>query len=72
MDWITDEALWRLAGRAFQVYANRRRKQRSGEPRRLLAGFLIGAHAVENGFALLTLDDGIYRAAFTDLRIVKV
>ena len=72
VDWITDEAMWRVAGRAFQAYANRRRKQRSGEPRRLLADFLIGAHAVENGFALLTLDYGIYRAAFPKLRIVKV
>jgi len=72
VDWITDEAVWRVAGRAFQAYANRRRKQRSGEPRRLLADFLIGAHAFENGFPLLTLDDGIYRAAFPRLRIVKV
>jgi predicted nucleic acid-binding protein len=72
VDWITDEAVWRVAGRAFQAYANRRRKQKSAEPRRLLADFLIGAHAVENGFPLLTLDDGIYRAAFPKLRIVKV
>jgi len=72
VDWIIDEAMWRLAGRAFQAYANRRRKQKSAEPRRLLADFLIGAHAVENGIALLTLDDGIYRAAFPKLRIVKV
>jgi len=72
VDWITDEAVWRVAGRAFQAYANRRRKQKSGEPRRLLADFLIGAHAFENGFPLLTLDDGIYRAAFPKLRIVKV
>ena len=72
VDWIIDEAMWRLAGRAFQAYANRRRKQKSAEPRRLLADFLIGAHAFENGFPLLTLDDGIYRAAFPKLRIVKV
>jgi len=72
VDWITDEAMWRMAGKAFQAYANRRRKQKSGEPRRLLADFLIGAHAVENSFALLTLDDGIYRAAFPKLRIIKV
>ena len=37
VDWITDEAMWREAARAFQAYANRRRKQKSGEPRRLLA-----------------------------------
>jgi len=72
VEWITDEAMWRVAGRAFQAYSNRRRKQRSSEPRRLLADFLIGAHAVENGFALLTLDDGLYRAVFPKLRIVKL
>jgi predicted nucleic acid-binding protein len=72
VDWITDEAMWRVAGRAFQAYSNRRRKQRSGEPRRVLADLLIGTHSVEIGFALLTLDDGIYRAAFPKLRIVKV
>jgi len=72
VDWITDEAMWRVAGRAFQAYANRRRKQRSGEPRRLLADFFIGAHPVENSFALFTLDDGIYRAAFPKPRIIKV
>src|SRR5262245_5934971 len=72
VDWITDEVMWRVAGKLFRLTQNRRRKQRSDEPRRLLADFLIGAHAVENGFALLTLDDGIYRAAFPKLRIVKV
>ena len=29
VDWITEEVMWRVAGRPFQAYANRRRKQRS-------------------------------------------
>jgi len=33
---------------------------------------LIGAHALEKGYSLLTLDDGIYRAAFPKLHIVRV
>ena len=72
VDWITDESIWRVAGKAFQKYANRRQKQKAGGPRRILADFLIGAHAIERGYLLLTLDDGIYRAAFPKLQIVKV
>jgi hypothetical protein len=72
VDWTTDESLWRVAGKAFQKYANRRRKQATGSPRRVLADFLIGAHALERGYSLLTLDTHIYRAAFPKLQIVKV
>ena len=72
VDWTTDESIWRVAGKAFQKYANRRQKQKVGSPRRILADFLIGAHALEKGYGLLTLDDGIYRAAFPKLQIVKV
>lgn len=72
VDWTVDESTWRIAGRAFQAYATRRRKQSHAAPRRLLADFLIGAHALQRGYRLLTLDDGLYRAAFPRLQIVKV
>jgi len=36
------EQIWRSAGRAFQAYARRRRKQRDPGTRRILADFLIG------------------------------
>src|SRR5215212_841756 len=72
VDWSVDESVWRVAGKSFQKYANRRRKQRAGQPHRTLADFLIGAHALEKGYSLLTLDDGIYRAAFPKLHIVRV
>lgn len=72
VDWSMDESIWRSAGNAFQRYANRRRKQNAGQPRRILADFLIGAHALEKGYSLLTLDEGIYRAAFPKLHVVKV
>jgi len=72
VDWTTNETIWKTAGRAFSSYANRRRKQRSEGPRRILADFLIGAHAFENGHSLLTLDDGIYRAAFPTLKIFQI
>src|SRR5438270_11989 len=69
IDWELREQVWRSAGRAFQAYAERRRKQRDMVPRRILADFLIGAHAASNGCRLLTLDDRLYRAAFPTLAI---
>ena len=72
VDWSLDESIWRAAGKSFQKYAGRRRKQRAGQPRRILTDFLIGAHAFENGYSLLTLDERIYRAAFPKLHIVKI
>ena len=72
VDWTTNETIWKTAGRAFSEYADRRRKQSSEGPRRILADFLIGAHALENGYGLLTLDDGIYKAAFPKLPIFRV
>lgn len=72
VDWDLHEAIWRAAGRAFQAYVARRRKQRELGSRRILADFLIGAHALQNGFGLLTLDDRLYRAAFPRLSIVTL
>jgi len=72
VEWILDEPIWRSAGRAFQAYAERRRKQRSPQPRRILADFLIGAHAEIRGYRLLTLDQGLYRAAFPKLSLEMV
>ena len=37
--------------------------------RRILADFVIGAHALANGCRLLTLDDRLYRSAFPTLAI---
>ena len=69
-DWNLSIAVWRSAGRAFRAYAGRRRNG-AGAPRRVLADFLIGAHADENGYRLLTLDKHLYPVAFPRLRIVS-
>lgn len=71
VDWDFSEAIWRIAGRAFQAYAGRRKRVDSG-PRRILADFLIGAHALHYGYGLLTFDDRLYRPAFPRLRIVTL
>lgn len=71
VEWHLEERVWRAAGQAFQSYAGRRRRQREAGPRRILADFLIGAYAVRHNYPLLTLDEGIYRAAFPALRILS-
>jgi predicted nucleic acid-binding protein len=72
VDWELGETIWRTAGRAFQRYVMRRAKQPGSGPRRILADFLIGAHALQNGFRLLTLDDRLYAAAFPRLAIYTI
>jgi len=72
VDWELSESVWRSAGRAFQAYAERRRKQRDTGTRRILADFLIGAHALAGGYRLLTLDKGLYGVAFPGLTIETV
>lgn len=72
VEFDLDEEIWRAAGRAFQAYAARRRKQRDPGPRRILADFLIGAHAFQRGYTLLTLDGRLYKIAFANLVVVTV
>ena len=68
VEWDLRERVWRVAGAAFQGYAARR-KQKGTEVRRILADFVIGAHALVNGYKLLTLDAGVYPASFPRLAI---
>ena len=70
VEWHLEESIWLQAGRAFQEHAHRRRKHRDPGPRRVLADFLIGAHALCNNHRLLTLDDRFYRKAFPKLTVV--
>lgn len=69
VEWELPEKVWRMAGRAFQGYASRRKRQGGSQPRRLLADFLVGAHAFGNGYRLLTADAGLYKASFPRLEI---
>lgn len=70
VDWLIAEDVWRLAGKAYAGYANRRRSQTAEPgPRRLLADFLVGAHATLRADRLLTFDQGTYQRAFPALRL---
>lgn len=72
VDWTLDERVWRSAGRAFQWYAERRRRQRDPGVRRILADFLIGAHAQVRAYRLLTMDERLYEAAFPQLKMASI
>lgn len=56
-----------LAGAMYQRYLKRRRAR----PRRIVADFLIGAHAFLMCDRLLARDRGYYRDYFTGLRIIE-
>ena len=56
----------------FRLTLRVERKPPDAGPRRILADFLIGAHALEGGHTLLTLDDHLYRKAFPRLAVVRV
>lgn len=70
VDFRLDEAIWREAGLRFAKHAARRRSSRGGPPRRLLADFIIGAHALLRADRLLTLDVPLYAHDFPELKIV--
>ena len=72
VEWELNEPGWRLAGEALRSYAARRRRQREPGPRRLLADFLIGAHASLRASLLLTGDDRFYRATIPSLSVERV
>ena len=63
---------WRAAGSRYGSYARDRRRQ-SGDsgPSRILADFLVGAHALYlGGRTLLTTDERIFANYFPELRII--
>ena len=62
--------VWARAGEAYHAYAERRHKDRAGQPKRLLVDFVVGAHALLAADRLLTLDPKRYRTAYPELKLL--
>ena len=69
VEWTLDRAIWQLAAERYEKYAIRKRKQKSGEPKRLIADFIVGAHALLRADVLLTLDPRPYCRDFPELSL---
>lgn len=61
---LTREAHF-VAGRAWRTW-----RQQGGRRTRILADFLIGAHAATQATALLSRDRGFYRKLFPSLKLI--
>ena len=71
IDYSTDEAVWELGAVRYAKYVARRRASHSKpETKRLLADFIVGAHALTRADRLLTLDTSRYRKDFPELKQV--
>jgi predicted nucleic acid-binding protein len=71
VDWDQNREVWSTAGVRYGQYAQARRKQNGDPgPRRILADFLIGAHALRLAGALLTSDARIYGTYFPELKVL--
>jgi predicted nucleic acid-binding protein len=68
VDWSLEESVWRAAGLAHRAYVQQRQ---AGDAqvtvRRILADFVIGAHALQRQATLLTWDTSIYQTYFPGL-----
>ena len=63
--------VWTEAGIAYAAFQRRRERAGNGASRRIIADFVIGAHASRAG-TLVTSDAAFYRRAFPGLRVVDV
>jgi hypothetical protein len=70
VDYRLEERLWTETGIRFARYSARRRVATGEGARRLLADFLIRAHALVQAERPLTLDAKVYRQDFPELRLL--
>jgi predicted nucleic acid-binding protein len=70
IDFEVKQRVWEETGKRFGRYAIRRRQSGGSIPKRLLADFLIGAHALVQADRLLTLDPQRYSQDFPEVQLM--
>jgi predicted nucleic acid-binding protein len=70
IDFDIGEAAWRDAAQRFGKYAERRRRSKGVLAKRLIADFIVGAHAVHKADRLITLDASRYKIDFAQLKLL--
>ncbi len=69
VEFFLDEPVWRKAADGYAAYADRRRRSGGSSAKRLLADFVIAAHALLHADRLFTLDPARYQRDFPNLRL---
>ena len=72
IDYRLEEKVWTEAGKRFALSAVRRRKSSGTSQKRLLADFIIGAHALVQADRFMTLDPKRYTQDFPELQLLPV
>jgi predicted nucleic acid-binding protein len=72
VDFELGRDVWLDAGRRFALYAKGRRRVTHDNPKRLLADFIIGSHALTQADRLMTLDAKRYQRDFPELKLIPV
>lgn len=70
VDFEFQQRVWLEAGRRLARYAKRRRRSTRQGPRRLLADFIIGSHALAQADRFMTLDPTRYKRDFPELKLI--
>ena len=70
VDYSIDEDVWIETAARFAKYAARRRKSGGGSPKRMLADFFVGSHALLKADRFLTLDQDRYLRDFPELKLL--
>jgi hypothetical protein len=70
IDFPVGEPVWRDVAVRFAKYAARRRASRGGSAKRVVADFIVGAHALIRADRLLTLDRALYSRDFPELELM--
>jgi predicted nucleic acid-binding protein len=70
IDFDLSSETWLDAGRRYSRYAARRRRTSAQHSKRLLADFIIGAHALLQADRFMTLDPDRYKRDFPELQLL--